>query len=209
MPVGAVITGDIVASTKLEKPTLRRLMKDMAALLAPHSYEFYRGDSFQVYIKDRLLAFPVILQLRTAALKVVPDSAVPVSDVRASIGIGNVKFPVRLLRTTTDEAFVLSGRAFDALRASQRLAIAIPGEFETAQEGLQVVSEFADYLLQRMTVKQAAVVSELLLNRTQKEAAKRLKRSQATIHKHAQAAGWPQLENLLLNFEMLTKTLTV
>ena len=64
-----------------------------------------------------------------------------------------------------------------------------------------MLSQFVDYLFQRLTVKQAAVVFELLMKRTQIETAKKLKKTQATINKHTQAAGWREIENLLEDFE--------
>lgn len=207
MAFGAVITCDIVASTQLGKPALKKLVKEFELILAGRQYEFYRGDSFQVYVKKPDEALQVLLQLRTAALKIIAAATTPSSDVRAGIGIGPVKLPVKQLRTISDEAFVLSGRAFDNLKPPQRLSIAAPPSFDVANNGLQIVSEFVDYILLRMTVKQAAVVWELLANRTQKEAARRLKKTQATINSHAQAAGWPQLEKILLHYRQLTESL--
>lgn len=204
---GAVVTGDLVASTKLDKAVLRKLLKELTAILAPHVHEFYRGDSFQVYVKDASAALSLVLRMRTAAIAVLPQAAGVVSDVRASIGIGKVKAPVKLLRTAADEAFVISGRAFDTLKEPQRLTIATPDSVDAVNTGLQLVSEFVDYVFQRMTVKQAAVVRELLQNRTQKETARRLHKSQVTVHKHARAAGWPQLESLLLHYGHLTESL--
>lgn len=207
MTFSAVVTGDIVASTKLGGAVLRKLLKEFSGLLLPHVHEFYRGDSFQAYLKEPSAALGLVLQMRTAAARIVPDAAVPLSDLRASIGIGKVRAPVKHLRTATDEAFVLSGRAFDAMKAPQRLTIVAPDDFVTVNTGLQLVGEFTDYVFQHMTVKQAAVVWELLQNRTQKEAARRLHKSQATVNKHARASGWPQLEDLLVHYARLTESL--
>ncbi len=65
------------------------------------------------------------------------------------------------------------------------------------------MAQFIDYLFQRLTYKQAAVVWELLMDRTQIETAKRLKKSQATIHKHVQSAGWREIEKLLTDYKNL------
>ena len=69
--------------------------------------------------------------------------------------------------------------------------------------GLKLISQFIDYLFQRLTFKQAAVVYELMMDRTQIDTAKQLKKSQATIHKHTQAAGWPEIEKLLADYKDL------
>jgi hypothetical protein len=179
-------------------------MKGLEELLAPHKYEFYRGDSFQVYLRSAEEGLRLLLQLRCAALRMpgsTPDSQ---SDIRASIGIGHVKAPVKTLQTATDEAFILSGRSFDKMKEDERLLISCAEPHKAIQTGLNVVAHFVEYIFHRLTTKQAAVVYELLLNRTQVETAKRLKKSQATVHKHTQSAGWPHIEKLLKEYQALT-----
>ncbi len=203
MTPGAVITADIVNSTQLSKTDAKKLMKNLLVLLEQHKYEFFRGDSFQVCIKSPVEALWLLLQMRTVAMKHSPQASMPDTDIRASIGIGQVKLPVKSLRTATDEAFVLSGRVFDKMKPNQRLAITCNEKNHTINLGLGVIAHFLDYLFQRLTSKQASVVSELLMKRTQVETARRLKKSQATIHKHTQSAGWPEIEKLLMEYQLL------
>ena len=113
MATSAVITADIVNSTQLGKPDERKLLKTLEEIFQHNKLEFYRGDSFQVYLKDATEALGLILHARAAALKLVPAISEPIFDVRASIGIGAVHLPVRSLSTASGEAFLLSGRAFD------------------------------------------------------------------------------------------------
>lgn len=122
MSLRAVITGDIVGSTLLSKAELRKLMKDFDSILSVNQYEFFRGDSFQVYIKEPGNALETVLQMRTAAVRISPKDFA--CDVKASVGLGEVKLAVKILNTTTEEAFVLSGRALDKLKSPQRLAFA-------------------------------------------------------------------------------------
>ncbi len=206
MSISAVITADIVNSTQLPKPEAKRLMKNILAVLEPHEHEFFRGDSFQVFIKSASDALTLLLLLRTIAIKLLPAAA-PLSDIRASIGLAHVKLPIKSLNTASGEAFVLSGRAFDQMNAGQRLTICCNEKNQITNLGLAVVARFTDYLFQRLTPKQAAVVFELLQHRTQTETARRLKKSQATIHKHTQSAGWPEIEKLLSDYRLLTDTI--
>lgn len=201
----AVITADIVGSTLLAKAGLKKLMKELDVLLAGYSFEFFRGDSFQVYVKSAEEALPLILKVRAAAVKHSPSDFG--CDIKSAIGIGEVKSAVRVLHTATDEAFVLSGRAFDTLKPPQRLLFSCSEKNKIVQLGLQVSANFIDYVFRHLTVKQAAVVSELLQNKTQTETAKLLKKSQATINKHVQAAGWPELERLLANHKQFISAL--
>lgn len=197
----AIITADIVNSTQLTKSDHKKLMKLFTTILTGHLYEFFRGDSFQVFCKSADEALRIILKLRVAALKI--SSETVTTDVRISIGIGVVKTPVKALNTASGEAFILSGRAFDKMQKDERLVITCDENNKCINLGLKLTSQFIDYILQRMTVKQATVVSELLMNKTQMETAKKIKKSQVTVHKHAQAAGWPELEKLLKNYSAL------
>lgn len=203
MNFAAVVTADIVNSSRLSKAESKKLSKNLALILQGHQHEFFRGDSFQVFVKNPAEALRILLQARTAAVKFSSEAAI--IDVRGSIGIGNAKLPVRSLSTASGEAFTLSGRAFDKMGRDQRLVIACDEKNVTVNLGLQVIANFIDYIFQRLTVKQAAVVVELLMNRTQMETARKLKKSQPTVNKHAQSAGWPQIEKLLDQYKDLIK----
>jgi len=200
MILSAVITADIVNSTRLSKTEYKKLVKNLEDILEPYQHEFFRGDSFQVFVKSPNEALRVLLQARTAAMKL--SEASP-SDIRASIGIAQVKLPVKSFQTASGDVFILSGRSFDKMIKDERLIIVSDEKNKAVNLGLKLISQFIDYLFQRLTFKQAAVVYELLMDRTQIDTAKRLKKSQATIHKHIQAAGWPQTEKLLSDYKDL------
>jgi hypothetical protein len=200
MVLSAVITADIVNSTKLSKAEYKRLLKNLEEILQPYQHEFFRGDSFQVFVKSPGEALTVLLQARTVAMKLSEPSP---SDIRASIGIGQVKLPVKSFQTASGDVFILSGRSFDKMIKDERLIIVTDEKNKAVNLGLKLISQFIDYLFQRLTFKQAAVVFELLMDQTQIDTAKKLKKSQATIHKHIQAAGWPQTEKLLSDYKEL------
>src|SRR5690606_39606611 len=115
------------------------------------------------------------LQCRMAAISLSGELAPPAFDIRVSIGIGPVHLPVRTLSTAKGEAFVLSGRAFDKMdQQGEKLAITTGNPL--ANEGLQVIADYINAILSNMTVKQAAVIFELLNGHTQQTVAKKLKR---------------------------------
>lgn len=203
MAIGAVITADIANYTQLSGPNQKKLISIIYSLTKKHKIEFYRGDGFQVYIKDPGEALKLLLYLRISAKAIDQDTSKPVADIRAGIGIGQVNRPVRTLRTATGEAFVLSGRGFDRIvKSKQRLII--QSEFPSVSQTLKVIASFIDYLLDRLTSKQAEVIFELLNDQTQKEAARKLHKSQATINQHVQSAGWAEIVNLLDDYAQLT-----
>jgi hypothetical protein len=202
MGLAAVITADIVNSTRLPKTEYKKLIKNLNVVLQDHQYEFFRGDSFQVLVKSPADALRLLLHTRTTAMKI-SGSAMPVADIRGSIGIGNVKLPVKSFQAASGDVFILSGRAFDKMAKDERLVIICDEKNLAVNSGLKVISQFIDYLFQRLTFKQAAVVYELLMDKTQIDTAKKLKKSQATVHKHTQAAGWPEIEKLLTEYKKL------
>lgn len=207
MTIPAVITGDIVNSTKLTAVKEKKLLRVLQQVLAPHQFEFYRGDSLQVYLKSAGAALQSALLCRTAAIGISQNQETASSDVRISIGIGQVKTPVKSLGTAKGEAFVLSGRAFDTLiNNDSRLSI-ITGN-SLANEGLQVIADYTDAILKGMTGKQAAVIFELLKGQTQQTVATKLKKSKSTISQHVSSGRWVELEKLLQQYQNIINQLS-
>src|SRR5258708_31754381 len=66
--IHAVLTGDIANSTKLEPPMEKELIKALKEILEPYKYEFYRGDSFQIYRKKPVSSLRLALLCRTQAI---------------------------------------------------------------------------------------------------------------------------------------------
>ena len=115
MAIASVITADIINSTKLSKHDLRKLIKTLSRIFGQHQHEFFRGDSFQLLVRSPTESLLILLQARTAVMKMFDESSIPVNDIRASISIGTITPPVKSLSTAPGEAFTLSGRAFDTL----------------------------------------------------------------------------------------------
>ena len=197
----AVITADIVNSTRLKKAEEKMLISNLSFILKSYKFEFYRGDSFQAYIPDPKQALKVVLQVRAAAKRLSSGFSSPFTDIRARIGIGNITEPVKDLKTAKGEAFLLSGRAFDEMsKTGKRLRI--QSSNEAMNLGLKIIANYADSLFSQLTTKQAAVVFELLMDHNQVETAKRLKKSQPTINKHAQSARWVEINNLIEDYQL-------
>ena len=201
MSMIAVITADIVNSTRLKKAEEKMLISNLSFILKSYKFEFYRGDSFQAYIPDPKQALKVVLQVRAAAKRLSSGFSSPFTDIRASIGIGNITEPVKDLKTAKGEAFLISGRAFDEMsKTGKRLKIQSANE--AMNLGLKIIANYADSLFSQLTTKQAAVVFELLMDHNQVETAKRLKKSQPTINKHAQSARWVEINNLIEDYQL-------
>ncbi len=195
----AVLTGDIVNSTKLIVAAEEKLLKELRDILSPYKHEFFRGDSFQAYVDDPAPALRIALRCRTAAIGLLPEEADLISDVRISIGIGEVSGVVSDLATAKGEAFLLSGRGLDEMKKeSGRLTIHTGNKMGAL--ALEVVADYINSIYKQMTAKQAEVISELLNDLSQQDVAEKLKRSKSTISQHVSAGKWEEIEALLGNY---------
>jgi hypothetical protein len=204
----AVLTGDIVNSTLLDKTHEQRLFSLLNLILSGHRHEFFRGDSFQAYITDPKDALKIALQCRTAAIGLDPEASTVSADVRVSIGIGNVETPVRALATAKGEAFLLSGRALDDLKSAEgRLIIVI--ENKIAAVALEVMSDYINSIYKQMTPKQAEVILELLNGNSQQQASENLKRSKSTISQHVAAGRWDEISKILADYGRIVQLVSL
>lgn len=206
MAIKAVITGDIVNSTGLTAAEDKRLAAILTGLFEQDKFELYRGDSFQAYITKPEKAMRLALLCRTAAIAL-PTKSKLETDIRISIGLGNVTMPVNDLRTAKGEAFLLSGRQFDEIALSdERLALTTANELGNI--GLKVIAAYINSIFISMTNKQAEVVFELLKGEMQQDIAQKLNKTKSTIHQRQTSARWPEIENLLLQYENLVNLLS-
>jgi hypothetical protein len=206
--IHAVLTADIVNSTKLEGATEKGLLKEFDQALKLYKHEFYRGDSFQVYMeKEPEKSLRVALICRTAAISMTAgEGDIPLSDLRTGIGIGPVMGPVRTLGTAKGEAFLRSGRSLDDIQGTESRLTIVTGN-ELADIGLMVIGDYIDAVYRRMTTKQAEVIYGLLKGRTQQQLAEDLEKSKSTVSQLAATGGWPEIERLLRQYENLIKQL--
>lgn len=171
-------------------------------MLNPFKFEFYRGDSFQVYMKEPEKALGIALSCRMLAISSAPEKAKKLADIRIGIGIAQVNTPVHKPGLAKGEAFLISGRVLDDLgKSGERLGIA--STLEIANTGFSVIADYINMICKKMTVKQAAVIFELLQAHSQQEIAFRLKKSKSTINQHVTAGRWAELEKLIEQYELL------
>lgn len=115
----SIITGDIVNSRKLSsevwiegfKALLRKFGK------TPTDWEIYRGDEFQLEIKQPEQALFVALQLKAYFKKLR-------LDVRMSIGIGDKTYTGQKISESNGTAFLRSGEVFQLLK-KQKVNLAV------------------------------------------------------------------------------------
>jgi hypothetical protein len=196
-----VITGDIIASSKLTPIKRKKLqdkieafIKKITASLPDFKAEQFRGDSVQcVLTKNKAGALRVALSfycfLATEDFK-----------IRQSIGVGEISFNGNNIITSDGTAFRLSGENIDELKRQNEL-ISITSANGLFNEEWKVHSASLNFLLDRLSSAQAEAVYLQLQNTTQEEIAKTLHISQPSVHQRLQAAGWPVINKMLQRFE--------
>jgi len=200
MALQAVLTGDIVNSTKLDSPTETQLLQSLNEVLTPYQFEFYRGDSFQVYLADAGLALKTALLCRTAAIAV--QQGEETTDLRISIGIGEVSQPVDNLGAAKGEAFLLSGRSFDEIQKTEtRLAISCQDEW--GKLACTLAAGYINSIFNGITAKQAEVIFLLLQGETQQKISEKINKSKSTISQFASAGKWNEIEQVLVLFDQI------
>lgn len=203
--IGAILTGDIVNSTKLEAAVEKRLLAELKEILSPYTFEFYRGDSFQVYVEDARVALRTVMLCRTAAIGLQKEEQLP--DIRISIGIGEVTQPIIPLGSAKGEAFILSGRSFDDIQKTNS-RFAISSNHDWGKLSYELIATYANSIFGELTPKQAEVIFHLLQGETQQKIAERLNKSKSTISQFASSGKWNEIEYLLEAFNKITEKLS-
>ncbi|HEY4291018.1 MAG TPA: hypothetical protein VGN00_28150 [Puia sp.] len=204
-PIYGVLTGDVVNSTSIPSFKAEQLLKELEGELTPYVVSFYRGDSFQVFIKDPKKSLGTALICRTLAISMTEPGIVR-ADVRIGIGIGKVQLPVKMPDIARGEAFILSGRGLDKIEDTEQ-RLSIYSGHEIADIGFEIMANYIDSIFSKMTSKQAIVLLDLLKGQYQQDVALRLGRSKSTISQLASAGRWTEIEKLLKQFEMLINQL--
>ena len=114
-----IITGDIVNSRKLSSKVWMNGFKTLLQTFGknPTDWEIYRGDEFQLEIKNPedalLVAFQIKAFFKTLKL-----------DVRMSIGLGEKIYKAKKITESNGTAFSRSGEVFENLK-KQKINLAI------------------------------------------------------------------------------------
>ena len=199
-----IITGDIIASSKLTPVKRKKLqnrlttfIKKIAAVYADFKAEQFRGDSLQCILTKNKTA-----GLRTA-LSLYCFLAAEDFKIRQSIGIGEISFSSGNVITSDGSAFRLSGENIDELKKRNEL-ISVAFDDAPLNEEWKVHSASLNFLLDRLSSAQAEALYLQLQNAKQEEIAKALHISQPSVHQRLQAAGWAVINRMLQRFETIT-----
>ncbi len=132
-----ILTGDIVKSRKTMP---KKWMNDLKELFqkfgkSPNDWEIYRGDEFQLEVKNPEDALYIALQIK-AFLKSIK------LDARMSLGIGDKTYKARKLTESNGSAFVRSGELFETLK-KQKINLAVNSGDESFDNEINLMLFYA------------------------------------------------------------------
>lgn len=208
----AVLTGDIVASSKLSPARLKEVMQrlrdgaDRFVKKFPGSVygklDVYSGDGWQLLMSEHGQSIRAAIFLR-AIVKSYGHAKV---DTRIAVAWGSVNEtslnPNRISESTGD-AFTNSGRALESMKENRRL-IWEPVHADGNAGFLKSAVRLLDELAARWTPRQAEIISWALLGLSQEQIGGKVRISQPTVHQALRGAGWSAIEGFLneLNYSL-------
>lgn len=199
-----IITGDIVNSRKLSSEIWMDGFKQLLNTFGknPMEWEIYRGDEFQLIIKNPEEALIVALQIKSyfKALKL---------DARMSIGLGEMTYEANKISESNGTAFRRSGEVFETLK-KQKINLAINSnnnEFDTVMNlMLRLSLTFMDnWLAQSAEFVLLSIKNPLL---SQEETGMKLGINQAAVSKRQKRAQFDLMLEMEHYFRHKIKTIS-
>jgi hypothetical protein len=197
----SVVTGDIANSTSIDADKRAELIDRVSTLIKswvtkPGYAEIFRGDSFQLLFDDVAEAMKRSIQIR-CWLKSFPDGTENESlDARLSIGVGDVAYFGRSVLDADGEAFHLSGRAFDEMKATQNY-FQVSTNDPQLNEQLNIILNLANIIISQWTKNQAEAIFLLLEGKTQQEIANELKIAQSAVNNRIKLSRWKEIDKTM------------
>lgn len=197
----AVITGDLVSSSSLEQSELEQLFRLLEQRLSELSidpaptWEFYRGDSFQIVLTRAQHAAKVALLLASDLIHAGHKATL-------SIGVGDYRALHERPSLAQGRAFELSGRGLDN---TPRGELTFHSDDARQSDALVLTTRFVSFLLNGLTRKQAEVLSLYLhMNCTEHQLlADQLGTTRQNVSSHLKRAGASLIEDYIGLFARL------
>lgn len=221
----AVLTGDLIASSKASSGAVDATMENIAATARLLSglcdgdtrFTRYRGDGWQMLIAQpgKFLLAVVLIHARLRLAK-------PSLQTRIAVGLGTVdQFGSSDLRDATGRAFVASGQALDALKRDRSLVLATDAEDPVGFPGKKkrqetipgaadgqdfVLLDLISFVMQRWTQSQAEAVARALEHEaeTQASIASKLGISRQALNLRLTGAGFAPIRAAIKFTESLS-----
>ena len=197
----SVVTGDIANSTSIAADKRVELIEQVSALIKswvakPEDAEIFRGDSFQLLFDDVAEALKRSIQIRCWLKSYQDGPGNAPLDARLSIGIGDIAYFGKSVLDADGEAFHLSGRAFDEMKATQNF-LQLSTNDQQLNKQLNIILNLANIIISQWTKNQAEVIFLLLEGRTQQEMADELKIAQSAVNNRIKLSRWKEIDKTM------------
>jgi len=207
----AVITGDIVNSTKLnkmERENVLKFIKDIFKKIEQEegkitklqmNYAITRGDSFQVIIRNPQNILKYSILLRSGLRGLFQKDISELCDARISIGIGSVDYWGETVSESDGSAFRYSGRNLDITKSKKRFLIETFDK--DLNKELEVYLILLDSIIKDWTFSMAQIIFEKILEPKQLNIVEKIGISASAISRRLNSAHWDSIVVLLNRFE--------
>lgn len=201
----SVITGDIIGSrqqkTKDWVEDLKRILSPFGE--TPSQWEIYRGDEFQIEIKnpEEALLSAILIKARLKALKL---------DARMSIGIGDKTHNAEKISESNGSAFIHSGELFETLK-KLKVTLAIRTGDAIFDEKINLMLQLALTFMDNWLAQPAEFVAMAIENPTlsQEELGQKIGINQAAVSRRQKRAQFDLVMNLDRYFRTQIKQIKV
>ncbi|SHG58517.1 SatD family (SatD) [Flavobacterium fluvii] len=193
-----IITGDIVNSRKLSSKIWIDGLKNLLNTFGenPVEWDIYRGDEFQLEVKNPEEALIIALQIKSyfKTLKL---------DVRMSIGFGDITYKAKKISESNGTAFIRSGELFETLK-KQKNNLAINSGNEVFDTEINLMLRLSLTFMNNWLVQSADFVLTAIENPSlsQEEIGVKLGINQAAVSRRRKRAQFDlvmEMENYFRN----------
>ncbi len=203
----AVLTGDIVGSSKLERQDREKLLgvmhkasQEIRAFWSdavPMDIDIFRGDSWQMLIEKPEHALEIAVYFRAYLKSTMQNRKL---DSRIVIATGTVDFIGNRVSESDGQAFRDSGKALEKMPRGVYLRY-ISDQNQASL--MDAAFRLLDAIIKGWTAKQALAVTGAIQGLTQEKIAKLWNPpiSQPTVLKHLDSSGWFAIENVLKSWK--------
>ncbi|WP_286235418.1 hypothetical protein [Thalassotalea sediminis] len=158
----AVLTGDIVNSTKMPQQQYKNVIQSLQALLKQTEAQYqacgeiYRGDEFQIQYPNPFDAIKSSLLIKLALIS--EDTKVPV-QCTLSLAYGHYDIYAEKPNTSSGPVFVNSGRQLDKTNKGD---LTVSFADKNQHDNIQLLTQFLNHVLNRLTNTQAALLYQYI-----------------------------------------------
>ena len=200
----SVITGDIIGSRQQNS---KHWVEDLKKILSrfgatPSQWEVYRGDEFQIEIKnpEEALLSAILIKAHLKAIKL---------DARMSIGFGDKTHNAEKISESNGSAFIHSGELFETLK-KQKVTLAMRTGDMVFDEKINLMIQLALTFMDHWLAQQAEFVAAAIENPTllQEELGQKLGINQAAVSRRQKRAQFDLVLQLDRYFRIQIKQLT-